>query len=111
MHAKSKPGKPFPMRAIAVGFIVAALCALGVWRWSAGVRGQEAKPSSVATYVGQEPCAACHADQTQAWRTSHHAEAMQVANASTVLGNFDNAHFVKDGVTSSPVSYTHLTLP
>src|ERR1039457_7344042 len=87
MRAKSKPGKSLPIGAIAVGFIVAAMCALGIWRWFAGVRGQEAKPSSAATYVGQERCAACHAEQTQAWRTSHHAEAMQVANASTVLGD------------------------
>src|ERR1035437_5423551 len=97
MRRKGKPGKPLPMGTIAVGFIVAALCALGVWRWSAGVRGQEAKPSSAATYVGQERCAACHAEQMQAWRTSHHAEAMQVANASTVLGTFNDAHFTKDG--------------
>jgi tetratricopeptide (TPR) repeat protein len=101
MRAKGKPGKSLPIGAIAVGFIVAAMCALGIWRWFAGVRGQEAKPSSAATYVGQERCAACHAEQTQAWRTSHHAEAMQVANASTVLGNFNDAHFTKDGVTSS----------
>src|ERR1035438_10236460 len=101
MRAKSKPGKPLPIGAIAVGFIVAALFALGVWRWSAGVRGQEAKPSSAPTYVVQERCAACHAEQTQVWRTSHHAQAMEVANDSTVLGNFNNAHFAKDGVASS----------
>ena len=37
----------------------------------------------------------------KAWRASHHAQAMQVASDSTVLGNFHDAHFSKDGVTSS----------
>jgi tetratricopeptide (TPR) repeat protein len=53
------------------------------------------------TYVGAERCAACHAKAADAWRLSHHAQAMQQANGSTVLGNFRNGRFAKDGVTSS----------
>src|SRR5208283_1198004 len=103
MRAKSKPGKSRSFGAIIVGIIVAALCAVGVWRWSVGVYGREAKPAAGASaaYVGQERCAQCHAQQVQAWRSSHHAQAMQVANDSTVLGNFNDAHFAKDSVTSS----------
>ncbi len=81
--------------------VVISLVALVLWRWSTGLHGPGAKPLAAATYVGQARCAECHADQAQAWRTSHHAEAMQVANDSTVLGNFNDAHFAKDGVTSS----------
>ena len=33
--------------------------------------------------------------------TSHHALAMQTANDASVLGNFKDAQFTKDGVTSS----------
>jgi tetratricopeptide (TPR) repeat protein len=57
--------------------------------------------AAVATYVGEERCAQCHTEQVQAWRTSHHAKAMQVANDSNALGNFNDAHFTKGGITSS----------
>ncbi|MGA3317960.1 MAG: tetratricopeptide repeat protein [Candidatus Korobacteraceae bacterium] len=60
------------------------------------------KPAAaIAIYVGEERCAQCHAEQVQAWRTSHHAKAMQVASDSSVLGDFNNARFAKHGVTSS----------
>ena len=97
MSAKSKSGKSTLIAA--AGVLLAAVCAIAVWRWSA-VHGQESKPSA-ATYVGEERCAQCHADQVKAWQTSHHAQAMQVANDSTVLGNFNNAHFTQDGVAAS----------
>jgi predicted CXXCH cytochrome family protein len=58
-------------------------------------------PQVAATFVGAENCAACHAQETELWRHSHHALAMQPASNSTVLGNFDNASFVKDGVKSA----------
>jgi Flp pilus assembly protein TadD len=57
--------------------------------------------SAAATYVSEAHCAECHAEEVQAWRTSHHAQAMQVATDSSVLGNFNDAQFTKDGVTSS----------
>src|SRR5271166_1203671 len=101
MPAKNKPVKSVPMRAITLAAIVVAVLGVVLWRWSGRTRAQEAKPAAAATYVGQERCAQCHAEQVQAWRTSHHAQAMQVANDSTVLGNFHDAHFAKDGVTST----------
>ncbi|MGA7411467.1 MAG: tetratricopeptide repeat protein [Bryobacteraceae bacterium] len=57
--------------------------------------------ASTATYVGKEKCAECHAAEVQSWLNSHHAQAMQVTNDSTVLGDFKNANFTKDGVTST----------
>ena len=53
------------------------------------------------TYVGGQTCMACHPQQAELWRDSHHALAMQPADSSTVLGNFDNATFEKDGMTST----------
>ncbi|XOV86843.1 MAG: tetratricopeptide repeat protein [Pseudomonadota bacterium] len=44
-------------------------------------------------FVGDETCAGCHAEQTAAWRGSHHDLAMQPANAKTVRGNFNNQVF------------------
>src|SRR5450755_4652345 len=101
MRAKAKPRKPLPVSAIILGAIVVAVLIGLLWRWSGGFRGRTVESATAATYVGQERCAQCHAEQVQAWRTSHHAQAMQVANDSTVLGNFNDAQFAKDGVTSS----------
>ncbi|HVH07420.1 MAG TPA: tetratricopeptide repeat protein [Myxococcota bacterium] len=39
--------------------------------------------------------------ETGAWRGSDHERAMQPADASTVLGAFDDARFEKDGVTTT----------
>ncbi len=58
-------------------------------------------PGKTATYVGAERCAPCHAEQTSTWRNSHHAQAMQLASDSTVLGNFHDTHFTAGGVSST----------
>jgi predicted CXXCH cytochrome family protein len=54
-----------------------------------------------ATHVGAHVCAACHVKEYEAWQGSHHALAMQHANAQTVLGNFDHAQFTDAGITST----------
>jgi tetratricopeptide (TPR) repeat protein len=53
-----------------------------------------------AEFVDNDACAECHADYVAAWAGSHHAQAMQPANAQTVLGDFDDASFTAFGVTS-----------
>jgi Flp pilus assembly protein TadD len=60
--------------------------------------GRKALPA--ATYVGKNECVDCHAAEFAAWQNSHHDLAMQHASMQTVLGDFDNATFEKDGVTS-----------
>lgn len=55
-------------------------------------------PIAAAEYVDEQQCAGCHAGEVQSWRGSHHDLAMQEANSDTVLGNFDDASFSKDGV-------------
>jgi tetratricopeptide (TPR) repeat protein len=56
--------------------------------------------SEIPTYVGGAVCKDCHAQEFKLWSGSHHDLAMQKANASTVLGNFNDALFTKDGITS-----------
>ena len=51
-------------------------------------------------FVGDQSCKSCHAKENNEWLQSHHFMAMQPPNDSTVLGNFDNATFTGDGVTS-----------
>ncbi len=42
-----------------------------------------------AAHVGSAACTGCHSDQGTAWAPSHHALAMQLPSAETVLGAFD----------------------
>jgi hypothetical protein len=55
----------------------------------------------VATFVGAEACAGCHALETERWKTSHHALAMQKAIATAVLGDFANATLTHHGLTTT----------
>jgi predicted CXXCH cytochrome family protein len=53
------------------------------------------------TYVGAQTCAGCHAAETDAWKGSHHALAMQPATEATVLGDFTGAQLEHFGVTTT----------
>ncbi len=54
-----------------------------------------------AKFVGSADCATCHERENSLWRGSHHQLAMQPAANSTVLGDFNNASFSNDGITST----------
>ena len=88
---------------IILGAVVAITVGIFLWHRNGTFRIQETKHSSISspTYVGSERCRECHAQTVEAWRESHHAQAMQPANDATVLGNFANARFTKGGVTSN----------
>ncbi|MGB1140350.1 MAG: tetratricopeptide repeat protein [Halioglobus sp.] len=51
-------------------------------------------------FTGSETCRECHAEEHSMWQGSHHDLAMQEVNESTVLGDFDNATFTYNGVSS-----------
>lgn len=53
------------------------------------------------TFAGSEACAGCHGAEHQDWIGSQHKAAMQAATKETVLGDFGNATFSKDGVEST----------
>jgi predicted CXXCH cytochrome family protein len=63
----------------------------------AATRSHAPEPS----FVGSAACAECHRAQTEAWKTSQHARAMQHAGDQTVLGDFNNATFTYNGITSN----------
>lgn len=56
-------------------------------------------PAATA-YVGRDACVACHQAEDALWRGSHHAAAMEVADSTTVLGDFDDATYTYNGLTS-----------
>ena len=51
------------------------------------------EPTALAVFVGGQKCGECHKSEYDKWQGSHHDLAMDEANESTVLGNFDNAVF------------------
>jgi predicted CXXCH cytochrome family protein len=60
-----------------------------------------AAPAAPATFVGAAACAPCHPQETAAWRGSHHDRAMQIADDTTVLGDFGGRTLTHFGVTST----------
>ncbi|WAK03811.1 multiheme c-type cytochrome [Methylobacter sp. YRD-M1] len=90
---------------LAVLFMLAITVLAGVWLtyWKfpdAGqVSGQPASQTE-ASHVGRQACAGCHAEQDRLWQGSHHDLAMQEAKEGTVLGDFRDVEFKKDGVVS-----------
>jgi predicted CXXCH cytochrome family protein len=52
-------------------------------------------------YVGSDACKSCHAEAYADWKLSDHFLAMQPANDSSVLGDFNNITFTADGVTNT----------
>jgi len=58
-------------------------------------------PLPTASFVGVTACAECHAAEAGRWEGSHHDDAMQVANADSVRGDFDSVEFTHGDVTST----------
>ncbi|MCL7753586.1 multiheme c-type cytochrome [Polaribacter sp. Z022] len=51
-------------------------------------------------FLGDQKCKECHQDQFKKWEGSHHDKAMQIADSTTILANFNNKKFTSQGVTS-----------
>lgn len=52
-------------------------------------------------FVDETACASCHQDQAAAFKRSHHANAMALANDSTVRGDFNNVRYEHDGIVTT----------
>ncbi len=61
---------------------------------------QPAFDVSQATYVGGQSCVGCHQEQAQLLSGSHHEKAMQLADESNVLGDFNNATLIHHDITN-----------
>jgi len=66
-----------------------------------GSDGPSSPTQAAPAFVGALACASCHAEAYAQWAISDHHEAMQVANSSTVKGDFSGARFTYNGVESS----------
>jgi predicted CXXCH cytochrome family protein len=63
-------------------------------------RRPEEWTTATPTFLGRAVCAECHAEAAEAWQGSDHDRAMEEASEATVLGDFDDAVFEHEGVTS-----------
>ena len=88
------PRSNIPGRLIAATLIAASF-ALASCRREGG--------EQALAFTGSTRCASCHRREYDAWRTSQHSQAMEVATPRNVLGRFDGAKLVNGGV-----SYTFL---
>ena len=110
MRAIGAGSTRIPMRRTAIvtgSLLVLAAGALVVGRysrpWLAGLTGgpRTIRDEAASTYVGAQACADCHAKEHSAWAQSDHARAMQIANETTVLGDFADRRFAYGAVTST----------
>jgi len=56
--------------------------------------------AAAQAFVGSQSCSGCHAAEHANWRGSHHDLAMQLPAPHTVLGNFNNAEFNYNGIST-----------
>lgn len=59
-----------------------------------------AQADSRMSYAGSAACAECHADEARAWSASDHAWALKAPDATSMLGDFNDARLTHKGVTS-----------
>lgn len=88
---------------ISVGIVVGAVV---LWLRAASTPDREppqagTAPAEPATFVGVEVCRSCHVEEFRRWRGSDHDLAMDVAQETTVLGDFGDATFQYFGATST----------
>jgi Tfp pilus assembly protein PilF len=76
------------------------VCIAAAGTASAAAATKHERPKAGSRHAGAAICGECHKPELEEWRGSHHDLAMQVADASTVLGDFGDATFVQFGVSS-----------
>src|SRR5262245_43613086 len=86
------------LRMLAVALVVSAAASI---RAAAAAPTPSPAAAPAGGYVGRAACVSCHPQQAERFSGSHHDRAMQVADPSTVLGDFNNATFTYNGVTST----------
>jgi len=89
--------------ALGIAVIAVAIAGVATWRARTGdaSRLSPAEPGPAATFVGLTVCAECHSTETDRWRASMHARAMETPTAESVKAPFAGEHFTLAGVTST----------
>ncbi len=79
--------------------VLAVACLAVVGATIAGLLLRQ-QPLPAPEFVGTQVCASCHKEAFANWQQSHHQKAMAVADAQSVLGDFNNAVFDHSGIRS-----------
>lgn len=79
----------------------ASLAALALLLACSPSPGPPSPSPSPASYLGSQRCAACHQEEMRQWQGSHHDLAMQEPTEKSVLGDFENATFTWQGVSTT----------
>lgn len=108
--APPEPRSP-DRRSLRWGWIALVLLALGLLlaTWSLSGVDQAAAPAGstpsttaqLGRHVGGKTCVSCHTSAAKDWQGSHHDLAMQPASEQSVLGDFNNARFTYEGITTT----------
>ncbi len=84
--------------ALLVIILIIPLAVLKSWQKIYHQPFQDEKKSSY--FVGRENCKECHRNEYEKWQNSHHDKAMDIADATTVLGDFNNTSFIHNNITT-----------
>jgi predicted CXXCH cytochrome family protein len=100
---RSAIGLPHTRPAISRWALILAgiLLAVGCQQAEQPASAPKAGSAAPASFAGSAKCAGCHPRETEAFRGSDHARAMQPATEQTVLGHFDQSRITHQGVTST----------
>jgi len=87
------------------GVSAALLLAAPGLAWQLVSTPESALPAPASTeiaarYVGADACRQCHSREFSAWAGSDHARSMARANATSVLGDFNDVRFEGDGISA-----------
>ncbi len=99
-----RPKQPMPVtHTQTVRWIVIWLLLLIVNPQVFAVPGLDAQPTRKPTsnYITSKQCTACHPQQFNAWRESHHAQAMLPATATSVRADFNNIEVSHEKLTAN----------
>ena len=79
-----------------------APCVIGIFLFFLSMSAHSLPPQQADSpdWQGAKVCARCHQQEYKDWRKSHHDLAMQAPSETAVLGNFKQASFKYNGVTT-----------
>lgn len=63
-----------------------------------GVHRNQDREINEKDFAGSSSCRDCHQKEYDAWMSSHHQMSMDLADTTTVLGDFNDAHFESKGI-------------
>ncbi len=90
-------GKPWQTAGLGALIVIVLIFPLAFYQHQFSPN-REKQHQGAPSFVGREKCRDCHQAEYDKWKNSHHDKAMDLATEDTVLGDFNNAQFIHQGV-------------